>query len=85
MSVESAEAFVERMKTDEEFAKRIAAAESSEQRWAVVKAEGFDFTKEEIEEATAELSEDELASVAAGDDPPVICTNPEPGEIRRAL
>lgn len=47
MTIESAKAFVERVKNDEEFAKQIAGAKSREERAEIAKAEGFDFTPEE--------------------------------------
>ena len=49
MSIESAEAFVERMKTDGEFRKRVAEAESPEARAQILKYEGFDFTEQELD------------------------------------
>ncbi|MGW8320582.1 MAG: Nif11-like leader peptide family RiPP precursor [Thermodesulfobacteriota bacterium] len=49
MSIESARAFVERMKTDREFRNRVAEAESPEVRARILKYEGFDFTDEELE------------------------------------
>ena len=49
MSIESAKAFVERMKTDGEFRNRVAEAESPEARARILKYEGFDFTDEELE------------------------------------
>lgn len=55
MSIESAKAFVERMKTDEEFRKRIAEAESPEVRARILKYEGFDFTKEELDSLQNEV------------------------------
>jgi predicted ribosomally synthesized peptide with nif11-like leader len=48
MSLESAKAFVQRMKTDGEFRRRIAEAESPEVRKRILKYEGFDFTEEEL-------------------------------------
>ena len=48
MSIESARAFVERMKTDGEFRNRVAEAESPEARARILKYEGFDFTDEEL-------------------------------------
>jgi predicted ribosomally synthesized peptide with nif11-like leader len=48
MSIESARAFVERMKTDGEFRNRVAEAESPEVRARILKYEGFDFTEEEL-------------------------------------
>ncbi len=49
MSIESAKEFVERMKTDSEFRKRVVEAESLEVRDRILKYEGFDFTKEELD------------------------------------
>ena len=66
MSMESAQAFVERVKTDEDFAKRVAVAASREERAEIAKAEGFDFTPEELKTVTGELSVEELETVAGG-------------------
>jgi len=44
MSIESAKAYVERMKTDEEFRKKVLACTDAKARMALVKGEGFDFT-----------------------------------------
>ena len=40
MSIESAKAFIERMKTDEDFRNRVAGAETAEGRKTIVEAEG---------------------------------------------
>ena len=66
MTMESAKAFVERVKTDEAFAKRVSGAASREERAEIAKAEGFDFTREELKTVTGELSVDELETVAGG-------------------
>ena len=66
MSIESARAFVERVKTDEEFAKRVTGAASREERLEISKSEGFDFTPEELKTVTGELSVEELETVAGG-------------------
>jgi len=66
MSIESASAFMERMKTDEDFRDRITKAEDAEQRGEIVVAEGFDFTREEVESVANELSDEELNAVAGG-------------------
>lgn len=66
MSMESAKAFVERMKTDADFAQRVTACKSPESRIQLAKAEGFDFTSEEVKEASEELSEDDLELVSGG-------------------
>ena len=73
MSLESAKAFLERMKWDTELRKSIMKAED---RIEVVKNEGFDFTMEEWHQAReehmkkqvadGELSEEELKKVAGG-------------------
>ena len=57
MSIESAKAFVERMKTDGEFRKRIAEAESSDVRARILKYEGFDFTDKELDSLKDEVKE----------------------------
>jgi predicted ribosomally synthesized peptide with nif11-like leader len=49
MSIESAKAFVERMKRDSEFRNRVVEAESLEVRARILKYEGFDFTKEDLD------------------------------------
>jgi predicted ribosomally synthesized peptide with nif11-like leader len=72
MSVEQAEAFVERLESDPAFADRLAALkESPEQVMELVRAEGFDATPEEIrdvflEHFGSELDEDQLAAIAGG-------------------
>lgn len=66
MSLESAKAFMERMKTDEDFRKKVTECKDSEARKAFVIKEGFDFTKDEIKVSRLELSNDELDSVVGG-------------------
>jgi predicted ribosomally synthesized peptide with nif11-like leader len=56
MSIDSAKAFVERMKTDGEFRKRVAEAESPEVRARILKYEGFDFTDEELDSLRNEVT-----------------------------
>ena len=67
MSIESAKAYIERVKTDEEFRDRVKSAEDKEARLALVKAEGFDFSVEDLSVVTGELSEEELDGVAGAD------------------
>ncbi len=69
MSVESAKAFIERMKTDEEFSEKVKGCKDAEERMACVKEAGFDFTNEELKEVSENLSDDELDGVAGG----IIC------------
>lgn len=56
MSIESAKAFIERMKTDAEFRRRIAEAESPEVRARILKYEGYDFTDEELDSLKKEVT-----------------------------
>ena len=67
MSIESAKAFLERMKTDEDFAKKVTACKDSDRRMAFIKGEGFDFTVAEISTVKGELSDEDLDLVAGGD------------------
>jgi len=66
MSIESAKAFIEGLKNDEDFAKKVGECKDKEDRMAFVRAAGYDFTKEEIAEAQGELTDDELEGVAGG-------------------
>lgn len=66
MSIESAKAFIERMKTDEDFNNRVSTAEDKEARIAFVKANGFDFSAEDIKDVNSELTDEELDGVAGG-------------------
>jgi predicted ribosomally synthesized peptide with nif11-like leader len=66
MSIESARAYVERLKTDKDFAKQVSGFEDKEARKNFVLQAGYSFTKEEIEEAGSELSDKELDAVAGG-------------------
>ncbi len=68
MSIESAKAFIERMKTDEEFNKTVGEIATAEERMEYVKKAGFGFTKEELEEVSAVLTEDELNGISGGND-----------------
>lgn len=60
MSIESAKAFLERIKSDEDFWKSVGEIATSEERMKYVKGAGFDFTMEEIATLKGELSEYEL-------------------------
>ena len=66
MSIESAKAFLERAKTDEKFATRIAACKDAKERSAVLREEGFDFSDSEFREVATVLSDDALAGVFGG-------------------
>ena len=72
MSQQQADAFIARVQEDPEFAERLSALKDDPAAaQALVAAEGFDATPEEIREAFleafgAELTEEQLAAVAGG-------------------
>ncbi len=66
MSTESAKAFIERVKNDEDFRKELEGLDSAEERMKFAKARGFDFTTDEIKGWQDTLTDDVLESVAAG-------------------
>jgi len=66
MSIESAKAFLERVKNDQDFRKELEEQPSAEERTNFVKANKFGFTKEEINSLKDELQEEELDKVAGG-------------------
>jgi len=66
MSMESAKAFVERMKIDEEFAKKIMAETTGESRMTLACSEGFNFTTEEMDQVKGDLTDEDLDAVAGG-------------------
>jgi predicted ribosomally synthesized peptide with nif11-like leader len=67
MSVQAAQAFIERMKTDEVFRARVTAAESPGEFLEFVEAEGFDCGAEEIAAQVSRLEDADLEAIAAGD------------------
>ena len=66
MSAESAKAFVERMKTDQEFADRVMMASNRETRMEIVNDAGYEFTPEEMDVVREQLSDEDLDAVAGG-------------------
>ncbi len=68
MSIESAKAFMERMKTDEDFRKECSGKSSPEDRMEFVKQSGLDFTKEELETVRSklELTDEDLETLSGG-------------------
>jgi predicted ribosomally synthesized peptide with nif11-like leader len=66
MSIESANAFLERMKTDEDFRKEVSEIKDSGGRMKFVKSAGFDFTKEEIVSVRVQLTDYEPAVGVGG-------------------
>ena len=66
MSIVSAKTFIEKMKTDEEFAKKMSECKDKEAGMAFVRAAGFDFTLEELDGFMREMTDDELEAVVGG-------------------
>lgn len=68
MSIESAKTFIEKVKNEEDFKKKLGALKDAEERFEFARAEGFDFTKEELAEVKEEegLTDEELDNVAGG-------------------
>lgn len=66
MSIESAKAFTERMKTDNDFAKKVKACKDADTFRSLVRDAGFDFNKDEIRELEGELNDAELEMVCGG-------------------
>ena len=66
MSLENAKAFLEKIKSDDNFRKEVGEKASPEERVQFIKNAGFDFTKDELDSLKAELSDEELDLVAGG-------------------
>ncbi|MGE5396074.1 MAG: Nif11-like leader peptide family natural product precursor [Chitinophagales bacterium] len=66
MSIESAESFIERMKTDETFAQKVASYQDAKERRVFLEKEGLNFTDSELKQACQELSDSDLSVVTGG-------------------
>ena len=72
MSIEAAKAFTERVENDEQLQAQVEQATSSGQEDALAKVieigsgAGFEFSGEELREATSELGDEELDAAAGG-------------------
>ena len=66
MNIESAKAYLERIKNDPGFASKVAGLGSPEEKAALIKAEGFDLSGEEVSQLRGALSDDELGQISAG-------------------
>jgi predicted ribosomally synthesized peptide with nif11-like leader len=69
MSIQSAKAFMKRMKNDQEFAKKITDVKNAADRMTVAKEAGYDFSSQEIENLKQALTDDELEEVVGGSMP----------------
>ncbi len=78
MSLEDAQAFWTQVKTDEPLRSRLEAAGDNEERLAIARDAGYNFTGEEFTEVRSRMADDELAGVtggAASDDIYIDCTS----------
>lgn len=70
MSLQSAQAFLQRLHDDQDFFHKVSNAADHDARKVISKEAGFDFTESEMREAVAaqntELTEEELEAVAGG-------------------
>ncbi len=66
MTIESAKTYLGRMKNDENFRKECSEKSSPEEWMKFVKENGFDFSKEDIEQVKSELNDDELEMIVGG-------------------
>ena len=66
MSVDSAKAFLERVRNDEDFRKSVGEIVKAEERMEFIKGAGFDFTNEEINSLKDELTVEEYWWVQRG-------------------
>jgi len=68
MSIESAKAFIEKVKNDEEFKNKLGEFKDGQERLEFAKQAGFDFTADDIAKVKAEqgLTDAELDGVAGG-------------------
>lgn len=66
MSIESANEFVVKMKTDRNFATLVGGAKSQDDRWSILKATGFDFNKEEFDAVYDDTNDEALLATVGG-------------------
>jgi predicted ribosomally synthesized peptide with nif11-like leader len=59
MSIESARAFVEKIRRDAAFKNQILAAESAAKRQEIIKSAGFDFERMHLDSLVSELTPEE--------------------------
>ncbi len=67
MSLESAREFMGKYQKDVALTAKLVEAKTPAEKMAVAKAEGFDFTHEELAKVNEELSETELDAVVGGE------------------
>ncbi len=60
MSIESAKAFLERIKSDEDFRKKVLEIATEEERMEYVKTTRYEFTNEELGQVQGQLRDEEM-------------------------
>ncbi len=60
MSLEAAKKFVESLKHDDDLLNQVTGCTNANERMALVKEKGFDFSVEELEKARSEFTDDDL-------------------------
>lgn len=66
MSIESANAFVAKVKTDQKFAAKLNQFKTTEEIQTFLCRAGFDFTREELNQVSGELQDSDLSNVLGG-------------------
>ena len=66
MSITAAKAFVDKMKADQELAKKISECVNGEELIKVINDAGFDYTLDELQECTDLLADADLDKVVGG-------------------
>ncbi|MCL6612919.1 MAG: Nif11-like leader peptide family natural product precursor [Peptococcaceae bacterium] len=66
MSIEKAREFIKRVKNEPDLLRQAACFQTREERRRWARGLGYDFTGEELEQATAELTDEELELVSGG-------------------
>ena len=66
MSIEQAQAFIEKVKNDEDLAKRLSEVQDSESRLEIARQKGYVFTVDEFKKAVILIHDAELEEVAGG-------------------
>ena len=66
MSKEAAQSFVEKMRTDKEFAAQAAGCQTPADLVRFAKQAGYDLSQDEAQAVAGTLSDDELEAVAGG-------------------
>jgi predicted ribosomally synthesized peptide with nif11-like leader len=69
MSTEAAQALIDRMKIDQAFRDRVLAAPEPETRLALIQAEGYECSADDLASFDAAVADSDLERVAAGKSP----------------